>query len=70
MQKILRYVNRMGVCLFKHPHFGDRKTNFEQYLENAGILEMRDIFRMHIMPLRDITEEMNIEALKVMTAQD
>jgi hypothetical protein len=71
LQKILRYANRMGVTLFKHPYYQGRKTIFEEYIEKGGILERRDVFRMHIMPrYYNVTEEMNIEALKALIAQD
>lgn len=72
LEKMLKYVNRMGVTVFKHPYFTDRnqKTSFEDYLERGGILERKDVFRMHIMPSVDITEEQNIEALKALIAQN
>ena len=73
LKKILRYASRMGVTLFKHPYYSsqDQDTIFEQYIEESGILEQKDVFRMHIMPrYYDATEEMNIEALKALIAQD
>ncbi|MEK7090645.1 MAG: DUF444 family protein [Patescibacteria group bacterium] len=73
LKKILRYASRMGVTLFKHPYHiqQNRKTTFEQYIEAGGILERKDVFRMHIMPrYYNVTDEMNIEALKVLIAQD
>lgn len=73
LKKILRYASRMGVTLFKHPYYSSQnvKTIFEQYIEKGGIIERRDVFRMHIMPrYYNVTEEMNIEALKALIAQD
>ncbi|MDP3710243.1 MAG: DUF444 family protein [bacterium] len=71
LRKILSYVNRMGVTLFKHPYYKDQKTIFEEYIEKSGIANMKDVFRMHIMPsYYDVTYEMNIEALKALIAQD
>lgn len=72
LEKILKYASRMGVTLFKHPYYSSQniKTIFEQYIEKGGILERRDVFRMHIMSYYNVTEEMNIEALKALIAQD
>lgn len=73
LKKILRYTSRMGVTLFKHPYYSsqDGKTTFEQYIEKSKILERRDVFRMHIMPrYYNVSEEMNVEALKALIAQD
>ena len=71
IRKVLGYVNRMGVTLFRHSYFGDQKTAFEAYVEKGAILERREVFRMHIMPrYRDVTDEMNIEAIKALIAQD
>ena len=71
IHKIFGYVNRMGVTIFKYPYYGDQKTVFEAYVEKGGILERRDIFRMHIMPqYYNVTDEMNVEALKALIAQD
>lgn len=75
IKKILAYTNRMGVTLFKHRYYTDQniKTIFEEYVERGEILPRRDVFRMHIMS-RDfwsrITDEMNIEAIKALIAQD
>lgn len=72
LEKVLQYVNRMGVCLFKSPYYSDRdvKTTFEEYVEKGGILERKDVFRMHTLPSYNISEEEHIKALKAMTAQD
>lgn len=70
LKKILRYTNRMGVTLFKHPYYQNQKTIVEEYLEKGGILQQKDVFRMHIMPrYYSVTEAMNIEALKILIAQ-
>lgn len=73
LKKILLYANRMGVTLFKHPYYvsQNRKTTFEEYIEKSGIIQRKDVFRMHIMPnYYNVTEEMNTEALKILIAQD
>lgn len=73
LKKILRYANRMGITLFKHPYYigQNQKTIVEEYLEKSEILKQRDVLRMHIMPrYYNVTEAMNIEALKVLIAQD
>jgi len=75
IKKILSYTNRMGVTLFKHRYYieQDAKTIFEEYVERGEILSRRDVFRMHIMS-RDfwsrITDEMNIEAIKALIAEN
>ena len=71
LEKILSYASRVGVTLFRHPwSMGeDMKTIFEQYIEESGILDMTDVFRMHVMPSVD-DEALNIEAIKALTAQD
>lgn len=70
IQKILGYVNRMGVCVLKHPYYGDQESEFEKYAKKGNILEKRELFRMHVMPSTDVTEEKNIEAIKALIAQD
>lgn len=72
LEKILSYVSRMGVTIFKNRHYLKKgiETSFEEYINAAGIPDFKDVFRMHIMPDEDVTEEMNIEALKVLIAQD
>ena len=72
MEKILGYVSRMGVTLFQHPYYQaqGQETSFEQYVAAAGFLERRDVFRMHVMSSQNVTEEMNLEALKALIAQD
>ena len=70
IQKILRYANRIGVCLFKHPYYGATKTPFEDYIEKSRIAENKKLFRMHTLPPNNITEEKNIETLKALVAQD
>ncbi|MBI2446257.1 MAG: DUF444 family protein [Parcubacteria group bacterium] len=73
LKKILGYASRMGVTLFKHPYYVSQNINtiFEDYIEESEIIKQSDVFRMHIMPqYYDVTEEMNIEALKALIAQD
>ena len=69
IEKILGYVNRMGVSVLKGP-YGDGKTRFEGYIEKGGFLERKSVFRMHVMPVHEVTEEKNIEAIKALIAQD
>lgn len=71
IQKILGYVNRMGVCVLKSPYYGDdRESRFEQYVEEGDILDEKELFRMHIMSSAGVTEENNVEAIKALIAQD
>jgi len=72
LEQILEYANRVGVTLFKHPYYTGKniETSFEKYIKKGGILERKDVFRMHVMSNYNITEEQNIEALKVLIAQD
>lgn len=70
IEKILGYVNRMGVSILKHPYYGDRKTPFEQYVKKGNFESQRDVFRMHVMLNVDVTEDDNIEAIKALIAQD
>lgn len=69
IQKILGYVNRMGVCVLKNPYYrGDMKSGFEQYVQKANILDKKDLFRMHVMSSVNVTEEKNVEAIKAFIA--
>jgi len=71
IDKVLDYANRMGVCVLKHPYYGDRESRFEQYIEKGGFESRADVFRMHVVPLTaDITDDDNIEAVKALIAQD
>ncbi|MBU1091693.1 MAG: DUF444 family protein [Nanoarchaeota archaeon] len=70
LRKILGYVNRMGVCLLKHPYYKDRDTSFEEYMKKASALEQKDLFRMYTMSSAGVTEEKNVEAVKALIAQD
>ncbi len=70
IEKILGYVNRMGVCVIKSAYYGDRETSFEEYVEDGGFLEREDVFRMHIMTSDHVTEDDNIEAIKELIGQD
>lgn len=72
LKNILSYVSRMGVTLFKRPFYAarDMNTTFEEYIEASGVLDMLDVFRMHTMQSDGVTEEMNIEAIKALIAQD
>lgn len=71
IRKLLKYVNRMGVCILKYP-FGaeDYKSKFEQYIEQTDIPSQKDLFRMHIMPWAGVSEQRQIEAIKALIAQD
>ncbi len=71
IQKIFGYVNRMGVCVLKHPYYGnDRETGFENYVQEGNILDETELFRMHAMSSAGVTEENNVEAIKALIAQD
>ena len=71
IKKILGYVNRMGVCVLKHPYYGeDIETPFEEYAQGEDILDNKELFRMHVMSSAGVTEENNIEAIKALIAQD
>lgn len=70
LRKILGYVNRMGVCVLKHPYYEDRDTSFEGYMKEASALEQKDLFRMYTMSSAGVTEEKNVEAVKALIAQD
>ncbi|MDO8574859.1 MAG: DUF444 family protein [bacterium] len=71
IQKIFGYVNRMGVCVLKHPYYGnDRETGFENYVKEGNILDETELFRMHAMSSASVTEENNVEAIKALIAQD
>ena len=70
IQKILEYVNRIGVSVFKLDPSNKEKTVFEQYVEKSGFLNQKALFRMHLMSNRNITDEENEEAVKALVAQD
>ncbi|MBI2462709.1 MAG: DUF444 family protein [Candidatus Spechtbacteria bacterium] len=70
IKKILGYVNRMGVSVMKGPWARDIDTRFEEYVKRANFIEQKDVFRIHKMSSRDVTDEENIEAIKVLIAQD
>jgi len=72
LNKILGYARRVGVTLFKHPYLmaSGGKTTFEIYIETAGIEKRSDVFRMHAMPGFNVSDEMNLNALKALIAQD
>lgn len=68
IEKILGYVNRMGVCVLKSQY--QNRTTFEEYIMAAGFQERKDIFRMHVMPNAKVSEEDQIKALKALISQD
>ncbi|OGF62112.1 hypothetical protein A2926_01365 [Candidatus Giovannonibacteria bacterium RIFCSPLOWO2_01_FULL_44_40] len=70
IEKILGYVNRMGVSVLKHPFYGGQDTIFENYIKQANFLGKRDLFRMHVMLSTEVTDDKNIEAVKTLIAQD
>lgn len=78
IQKILTYVNRMGVCVLKHSFWReedeedeeDRETQFEQYVKRGNFLTQRELFRMHTMSYLDVTEQTQAEAIGALVAQD
>ncbi len=68
IEKILGYVNRMGVCVIKRT--ADRNTIFEKYIEEGNFLERKDLFRMHSMSEDNVTDEENEEAVRVLLSKD
>lgn len=70
IEKILGYVNRMGVCVLKHPYYAGAESIFEDYINESGFLDTRELFRMHAMLSEGVTDEQNIEAVKALIAQD
>lgn len=70
IEKILSYANRMGVCVLKHPYYGDRESIFEDYINGSGFLDEKGLFRMHVMSSVGVTDDQNIEAVKALLAQD
>lgn len=69
IQKMLGYVNRMGVCVVKY--YGDRESEFEKYIQKGNILSQKNLFRKYSMDIRGgVTDEKNIEAIKALIAQD
>jgi len=70
IKKILGYVNRMGVSVFKRDPAGKDKTVFEKYVEKGSFIDQEVLFRMHLMSNKDVTDEENEEAVKALVAQD
>jgi hypothetical protein len=74
IRKILSYANRFGVCVLQHPYYsGDRKSQFEKYIDKSNFLSQKELFRMHVVPSADVTnmtEAKQIEAIKALLAQD
>lgn len=70
IEKILSYVNRMGVCVLKNYYSGDNDSIFEEYIKGANIDERKEVFRMHGMLSFEVTEDKIIEAVKALIAQD
>lgn len=70
IEKILSYVNRMGVCVLKHPYYGNQESEFEQYIKKGNFAERKDLFRIYIMKNASVSEEDNIEAIEALISQD
>ncbi len=72
IEKILSYANRMGVCVVENSYSGGKgESAFEQYIGESGLLDRKDVFRMHVMSSSGIiTEEQNIEAVKALINQE
>lgn len=69
IQKILGYVNRMGVCVVKY--YGNQESGFERYVKKGSILDKRELFRMSAMDISGgVTDEKHIEIIKELIAQD
>lgn len=70
IEKMLGYVNRLGVCVLKHPYYGKEDVIFEQYVKAANFQSRRDVFRMHAISSYGVTDAQNEEAVKALVAQD
>ncbi len=70
IEKILGYVNRMGVCVVKDSRYRRGESGFEQYIKESGLPDRRDVFRIHVMSSSGVTDEQNIEAVKALISQD
>lgn len=70
IEKILGYVNRMGVSVLKNPYYGTRETPLESYVKKASFSDRKDVFRMHVMPSEGVTDEDNIKAIQELIAQN
>lgn len=73
LEKILGYINRMGVSVLKKFYRGADSPygkEFEENIKKNGFLDKKDIFRMHSMSSAGVTDEKNIEAVKALIAQD
>lgn len=70
INKILTYANRMGVSVMTNEWTGGSETMFESYIKASGIPENKQLFRMHVMSSKNVTEEQNVEAIKHLIGQD
>lgn len=71
IREILKYTNRMGVTVLKHPYWGgERESVFEQYVKRGDFVSQKALFRMYTMSYLDVTEEKQAEAIKYLVAQD
>ena len=72
IEKILSYVNRMGVSVLKSfRHLELKQENqFEQYVKAGGFTDRKDVFRMHLMSDSNVTDENNKQAVRALVAED
>jgi len=72
IEKILSYVNRMGVSVlksFRHLEL-KQETQFEQYIKAGNFTDRKDVFRMHLMSDNNVTDENNKQAVRALVAED
>ncbi|MBI2057655.1 MAG: DUF444 family protein [Candidatus Yanofskybacteria bacterium] len=72
IEKILSYVNRMGVSVLRNPRHLELKQEslFELYIKEGGFIDRKDVFRMHLMSDSNVTDENNKQAVKALVAED
>ncbi len=64
IEKILLYVNRMGISVARNGWNAEEESAVEEYVKESGILENRALFRLFAMKASEATDSMNIKAIK------
>ena len=62
IEKILGYANRMGVTVIRN--HSSKESRFEKYVKEGGFPERKNLFRMYVLPRREISEEENEESVR------
>lgn len=70
IEKILSYVNRMGISVLKSPYSANKESQLELYVKEGNFIDKKARFRMHVMVSSGVTEEKNIEAIKTLIDQN